>query len=65
MCADRGSLLNPYRDLLALRRRIPALQRGSDRRLDAPEGVLANERACPGSLARARGHAPLRLARVR
>jgi glycosidase len=41
---DRASLVWLYRDLLALRRATPALERGSWRRLDAPEGVLAYER---------------------
>jgi alpha-glucosidase len=42
--ADRASLLWLYRDLLALRRRTPALERGAWRELPAPEGVLAWER---------------------
>jgi glycosidase len=50
--ADRGSLLNLYHELLALRRRVPALQQGEYRALDAPEGVLAYERECDGQRAR-------------
>jgi alpha-glucosidase len=50
--ADRGSLLNLYRELLALRRRVPALHRGEYRTLDAPEGVLAYEREYDGRRAR-------------
>jgi alpha-glucosidase len=42
--ADRSSILWLYRDLLALRRRTPALERGAWRELPAPEGVLAWER---------------------
>jgi len=42
--ADRGSLLWLYKDLLALRRSTPALERGSWRALDAPKSVLAYER---------------------
>ncbi len=41
---DRTSLLWLYRDLLELRRTTPALERGSWRALDAPDGVLAYER---------------------
>jgi alpha-glucosidase len=41
---DPASLLHLYRDLLALRRATPALQRGSYRGLDAPPGVFAYER---------------------
>jgi len=49
--ADRASLLWLYRDLLALRRAHPALQRGSFRALDAPEGVFAYEREHAGERA--------------
>jgi alpha-glucosidase len=42
--ADPSSILWLYRDLLALRRATPALERGSWRALEAPEGVLAWER---------------------
>jgi alpha-glucosidase len=42
--ADRGSILWLYRDLLALRRRVPALERGTWRELPSPNGVLAWER---------------------
>jgi alpha-glucosidase len=49
---DPGSLLCLYRDLLALRRASTALQRGSWRALDAPEGVLAYEREHAGQRAR-------------
>jgi len=49
--ADRGSILWLYRDLLALRRRTPALERGAFRELAAPEGVLAWERLFAGSRA--------------
>jgi alpha-glucosidase len=42
--ADRASLLWLYRDLLALRRDTPALERGSWRALDAAKGVFAYER---------------------
>jgi alpha-glucosidase len=42
--ADRGSILWLYRDLLALRRRTPALERGTFRDLPAGNGVLAWER---------------------
>ena len=49
---DPGSLLCVYRDLSQLRKRTPALHRGSYRRLPAPDGVLAYERSAPGSLAR-------------
>jgi alpha-glucosidase len=42
--ADRGSLLWLYRDLLALRRRTPALERGAFRELSGGNGVLAWER---------------------
>jgi glycosidase len=41
---DRGSLLHLYRRLLALRRRTPALSRGAQRPLEAPETVFAYER---------------------
>jgi glycosidase len=49
--ADRGSLLWLYREIIALRRRTPALERGSYKRLDAPDGVLAFERRDGASLA--------------
>jgi alpha-glucosidase len=42
--ADPSSILCLYRDLLALRRATPALERGAWRALDAPDGVLAYER---------------------
>src|SRR5258706_6318134 len=41
---DRGSILWLYRDLLALRRRTPALQPGAWHELPATDGVLAWER---------------------
>ncbi|UCE85637.1 MAG: DUF3459 domain-containing protein [Deltaproteobacteria bacterium] len=50
--AERSSLLWLYRDLIALRRRTPALQRGSFRRLESPDGVLAYERRAGASVAR-------------
>jgi alpha-glucosidase len=50
--ADRRSLLWLYRDLIALRRRIPALERGSFRPLDAPDDVFAWERRAGDSCAR-------------
>lgn len=49
---DPTSLLCLYRELLSLRRRTPALHRGSYRSLDLADGVFAYERACSGSLAR-------------
>ena len=42
--ADVQSMLWLYRKLLAARRSSPALHRGSQRMLDAPQGVLAWER---------------------
>jgi alpha-glucosidase len=42
--ADRQSILWLYRDLLALRRRTPALERGSWRELPSPNGVLSWQR---------------------
>jgi alpha-glucosidase len=48
---DPSSLLSLYRDLIALRRRTPALHRGSYRALESPPGVLAYERVAPGSRA--------------
>ncbi len=42
--ADRASLLWLYKDLLALRRATPALERGVFRALEAKQGVLAYER---------------------
>jgi alpha-glucosidase len=41
---DSASLLHLYRDLIALRRATPALERGSLVMRDAPEGVLAWDR---------------------
>jgi alpha-glucosidase len=41
---NRASLLWLYRDLIALRRALPALHRGSFALRDAPEGVFAFER---------------------
>jgi alpha-glucosidase len=41
---DPDSTLHLYRSLLALRRRSPALQRGAQRLLDSPEGIVAWER---------------------
>jgi len=41
-------MLHLYRDLLALRRRSPALRRGSLHLRDAPDEVLAYERAWDG-----------------
>ena len=49
--ADRGSSLWLYRDLLALRRRTGALERGDWRLLPGPEGVLAWERRFESSRA--------------
>jgi alpha-glucosidase len=49
---DRGSLLWLYRDLLDLRRRTPALERGDWRPLDAPADVFAYERQHGESCAR-------------
>ena len=42
--ADRASIVWLYKDLIALRRATPALERGSWRVLDSPRGVLAYER---------------------
>ena len=42
--ADERSILHLYRRLLAVRRTSPALQTGTWRALDAPDGVLASER---------------------
>ncbi len=42
--ANPGSLLNLYRELLALRRARRALREGSFRSVDAPDGVLAYQR---------------------
>ncbi len=42
--ADEHSILHLYRDLLAARRRSPALREGRFRLLEAPQGVLAYER---------------------
>jgi alpha-glucosidase len=41
---DPSSTLHLYRSLLALRRRSPALQRGAQRLLESPEGIVAWER---------------------
>jgi alpha-glucosidase len=49
---DRGSLLWLYRELLMLRRRIPALHRGSYASLPSPDGVFAYERRSGESVAR-------------
>ncbi len=48
----RDSLLWLYRDLLALRRELPALHRGGYHSLDAPADVFAFERRCGESLVR-------------
>lgn len=50
--SDRGSLLWLYRDLIALRRRTPALERGDWRALEGAPDVLAYERRTPGSRVR-------------
>jgi alpha-glucosidase len=49
---DRTSLLWLYRELIALRRRIPALHRGRYETLDSPDGVFAYERRSGESVAR-------------
>ncbi len=49
--ADRGSILWLYKDLLALRRGTPALERGAYRALASKPGVLAYERHHAGSRA--------------
>jgi alpha-glucosidase len=49
--ADRGSILWLYRDLLALRRRTPALERGAWREVPTPEGMLGWERSFGSSRA--------------
>ena len=41
---DPSSLLHLYRDLIAMRRETPALERGAQHRLDAPADVYAFER---------------------
>jgi alpha-glucosidase len=41
---DAGSILNLYRQLLALRSASPALQRGDFQELDAPDKLLAYRR---------------------
>ena len=46
--ADEGSILHLYRRLLAARRASPALHRGDQELLDAPEGVLAWRRRADG-----------------
>ncbi|MBV9411576.1 MAG: DUF3459 domain-containing protein [Acidimicrobiia bacterium] len=46
--ADPASVLHLYRRLLAARRASPALQLGTWRALDGPEGVVAYERAWDG-----------------
>ncbi|RIL04832.1 MAG: alpha-amylase [Proteobacteria bacterium] len=51
-CDDRTSLLWLYKDLLALRRAHPSLQRGDYRGLDAPDGVWSYERRSDGERAR-------------
>ena len=48
----RDSLLWLYRDLISLRRRVPALHRGTYASIGAPEGVYAFERRSGESLAR-------------
>jgi alpha-glucosidase len=45
LATDPGSILHLYRRLLAARRGSPALRTGSQTLLDAPDGVLAWERA--------------------
>jgi alpha-glucosidase len=50
--SDPASLLRLYRDLIALRRRTPALHAGDWRALDAPDDVLAFERRAGASRAR-------------
>jgi alpha-glucosidase len=49
---DRSSLLWLYRELIALRRRIPALHRGRYETIDSVDGVLAYERRWGESVAR-------------
>jgi glycosidase len=49
---DPASLLRLYRELIALRRRTPALHSGSYATLAAPEGVFAWERRADASCAR-------------
>jgi len=49
MTADPMSIAHLYRELLALRRSTPALQIGGLQLLDAPDGVLAYERALDGN----------------
>jgi alpha-glucosidase len=49
--SERSSLLNLYRELLALRREHASLREGSFRRLDAPHDVLAYERRAGGERA--------------
>ena len=51
--SDPGSILPLYRRLLALRRRSPALQRGSWRLLDSPAGTLGYERVWADDVRRA------------
>jgi alpha-glucosidase len=48
---DPDSLLHLYRNLLALRRATPALQRGDYRSLEAPQDVFVYERTAGGSRA--------------
>jgi len=48
---DEASLLHHYRRLIGLRRRTPALERGSFRALEAPDEVFAYERRADGSRA--------------
>jgi alpha-glucosidase len=49
---DRGSLLWLYRELIELRRRIPALHRGTYQTIASPEGVFVYERRWGRSVAR-------------
>ena len=46
--SDPGSILHLYRRLLGLRRESPALRLGTCTPLDAPDGILAYERAAGG-----------------
>ena len=52
---DRSSLLWLYRELIALRSRVPALHRGGYETLDAPDGLFAYERRAAESVARVAG----------
>jgi alpha-glucosidase len=49
---DRSSLLWLYRELIALRQRVPALHQGTYETLEAPEGLFAYERRAAESVAR-------------